>query len=130
MKTNKTTKNETENAIVYEGDLILTKDFKTCKHLIVKGNISGKDGTRYNINAWDINAWDINALNINALNINARNINARNIDARNIDAWAIDARNIVCERRIKKSKTVKTISRVFIQEKSKIKRKEQKGEGK
>ena len=146
---------ETEEAIIYEGDLILTEDFKTEKKLIVKGNILGKDGKRYNINAWDINAWDINAWDINAWDINARNISARNIDAgdidaRNIDAWDInagdidvgninardinagninardiDAMDIICEKRIKAEKEYKTICRVFVQNKFSLERKEQ-----
>ena len=150
---------ETEEAIIYEGDLILTEDFKTEKKLIVKGNILGKDGKRYNINAWDINAWDINAWDINAWDINARNISARNIDAGDIDArninawdinawdinardidawdmhagdinawdinaWDINAGDIVCEKRIKKSEKAITRARIFIENKSKLERKE------
>jgi len=94
-----------------------------CKNIISKNE-------RWDINAWDINAEDINARNINAGNINAwdidaGDINARNIDARDIDAWNINAGNIDCEKRIKKSKTAKTFSRIFIQNKSKLERKEQ-----
>ena len=131
---------ETETTITINGNLELTEDYKTKKHLVVRGNISGKDGKKWNINArninarninardidaWNINAGDINAWNINAGGIDARNINARNIDAGGIDAGGIDARNIICEKRIKKSNDAKTISRVFIQNKSKFDRKEQ-----
>ena len=52
-------------------------------------------------------------------NIYAGNINARNIDALDINAW-----NIVCEKRIKKTEKCTTKARIFIQEKSKLKRKE------
>ena len=85
-------------------------------------------GGKWNIDAWDINAgnidaWDINAGNIDAGNINAWNINAGNIDAGNINAWDIDAGNInawdiICEKRTKKSEKVKTIARIFIQNRS------------
>ena len=110
---------ETSTEIIYEGDLILTEDFKTEKKLIVKGNISGKDGMRYNINAWDINAWDINAGDIDAWDINAWDINAGNIDARSIDAG-----DIICETRKKKSISAKTICRIYIKNRSQIERKE------
>jgi len=93
-------------------------------------NIDALDITAWNIDALDITARNINAWNITARNINARNINARNIDVENIDAWDIDALDIdaldiLCESRKKKSKTNKTIARVFIQERSKSERKEQ-----
>jgi hypothetical protein len=125
---------EIEDTITYEGDLILTEDFKTEKNLIVKGNIFSKDGLRYNIdagdinardiNALDINAWDINARDINALDINALDINARDINALDIDALNINAWNIICEKRIKKNETAKTRARIFIENKSQLERKE------
>jgi hypothetical protein len=89
----------------FETDLIMDKDMIFNESIEVKGNITGKDGIRFNlkvvgninardIDARDIDAWDINAWNINAWNINTRNINARDINAWNINAWDIDARNI------------------------------------
>lgn len=36
---------------IIEGDLILESDFKIEEDLIVKGNIYGKDGKRWDINA-------------------------------------------------------------------------------
>jgi hypothetical protein len=106
--------------VVIEGDLILKKDYKINGNLTVYGNISGKDGARY-----DISAWNIDALNISAWNIDANDISAWNIDAWDIDAKDIDALDIICERRIKKFKESKTICRVFIQNKSQLERKEQ-----
>lgn len=47
-----------------------------------------------------------------------------NIDAVDIDAVDIDARDIICEKRIKKTKDAKTICRIFIDNKSKLDRKE------
>ncbi|GEM_PF-3342935 len=150
----KTKITETETEYIVNGDLILTEDFKISKHLIVHGNIKGKDGERFNINAWNIDARNIDARNIDALDIDARNIDARNIDAGNIDAldinaWNIDARNIdagnidarninagnidarnidagniICETRVKKDKKCKTIAIIYIKNKNKIKRKE------
>ncbi|MGA2130663.1 MAG: hypothetical protein ABSG05_03580 [Candidatus Pacearchaeota archaeon] len=130
----KTKITETETEYIVNGDLILTEDFKISKHLIVHGDVEGKDGERFNINARNIDAGNINAWNIDARNIDARNINAWNIDARNInaldinawniDAWNIDARNIICETRVKKDKKCKTIARIYIKNRSKIKRKE------
>jgi len=77
-----------------EGDFIMTEDLNIEEDLIVEGNIYGKEGVRYNINAWDITAEDINAGNITARNIYAGNITAWDIYARNIDAGDIDAWNI------------------------------------
>jgi len=126
--------NENEREIIFEGDLILTSDFKTSKNLVVRGRIYGKDGKAWNINAknidakdieaWNIEAWNINARNINAKDIDARNINVWNINARNINAKNIDARNIICESREKKSSKDKTTAQVFISGKFELKKKE------
>ena len=77
-----------------KGDFIMTEDLNIEEDLIVEGNIYGKDGLRYNINAWNINALNITALDIDALDIDAWDINALNINASNINAWDIDAKNI------------------------------------
>ena len=133
------------------GDLILTKNTTFDESIIVKGSIRGYFDLKVkgninalnidalNINAQDINAQDINALNIDALNIDALNIDALNINAQDIDAQDIDALNInalninaqdinaqdiICEKRIKKDKTNKTFCRIFIENKSKLVRKE------
>ena len=83
----------------------MKKDEVIDEDLKVEGNIFGKDGQRFNIDAWDINAC---------------NINAWDIDALNIDTW-----DIICEKRIKKSENSETICRIYIKNKSKIERKEQ-----
>jgi len=136
-----------------KGDLILEKDFKFDGNLVVDGDIKGKDGKRWNINcrdincrdincldincldincldinAWDINCLDINCLDINCLDINCLDINAWDINAWNIDAGDINAWDIVCEKRILKSKTAKTICRVFVQERNKIEKKDRSDE--
>ena len=92
-----------------EGDFIMTEDLNIEDDLIVKGNIYGKNGIRYNITAGnidagnidagnitarDITAWNINAKDITAWNITAGNIDAGNITALDIDAWDINALNI------------------------------------
>jgi len=110
-----------------KGDLILTEDTTFDESIKVEGNIRGYFNLKV---ARDIDARNIVARNIVARNIDAKNIVAKNIDAMDIDAWDIDARNIVarniiCETRIKKSKTAKTICRVYVKNKSKIERKEQ-----
>ena len=54
------------------GNLELEKDTEYGDNLLVHGNITGKDGKRYNlIVRGDINAWDINAVDIDAWDINA-----------------------------------------------------------
>ena len=131
---------------IIKGDLILTENTEFSESLKVEGSIKGYFNLSVsgNINAWDIdarniNAWDIDALDINARDINARNINAWDIDARNINAWDINARNIdawdinarnidvwnvICEKRIKKTETARTICRIYIKNKSKLEKKE------
>ena len=111
-----------------KGDLILEKDFKFDGNLVVDGDIKGKDGKRWNINCRDINCRDINCLDINCLDINCLDINAWDINAWNIDAGDINAWDIVCEKRILKSKTAKTICRVFVQERNKIEKKDRSDE--
>ena len=94
------------------------------------GDIDAGDIIAWGINAWDITARGIDAGNINAWDINAGNINAWDIDAGNINAGNINAWDIICESRKKKSKTNKTIARVFVQGRSKLERKEQMPEAK
>ena len=128
-------------------DLILTEDTTFNESITVEGDIKGyfnlkvvgninaknidawsikaKNIDAWDIDAWNIDAWNIKAKNIDAWNIDAWDIKAKNIDAWNIDAWDIDAWDIICEKRIKKSNKAKTFSRIFIQNKSKLERKEQ-----
>jgi len=110
-----------------KGDLILEKNTTFEESIKVEGDIKGYFDLKVNgnINAWNINALNINAWDITALNINAWDINAWDITALNINAWDINAWDIICEKRIKKSKTSKTICRVFVTDKSKLGRKEQ-----
>ena len=44
--------------------------------------------------------------------------------AGNIDAWDINAMDIICEKRIKKLKTSKTVCRVYVKNKYSLARKE------
>jgi len=89
-----------DGKIVIDEDLVCDFNIDIEADLVIKGNLIAR-----NIDVW--------------------NIDARNIDARNIDVWNIDARNIVCEKRIKKNKSHRTIARVFITERFKLERKEQ-----
>ena len=122
-----------------KGNLELKKDTIFEESITVEGNITGKYNLRVigNINAGDIDAWDIDAWDIDAGNINSGNINAGDIDAWDINAGDINAGNInsgninagdiICEKRTKKTKNAKTIARILIQEKSKLKREEKMG---
>ena len=131
---------------IIKGNLILTKDTTFSESIKVEGDIKGYYNLKVagninarnidagnidagNIDARNIDAGNIDAGNIDAWNINARNIDAGNIDAGNIDAWNINARNIdardiVCEKRIKKLKTSKTICRVYVKNKYSLVRQE------
>jgi len=91
---------------------------------IVARDIDAWDIDAGNIVARDIDAWDIDAWDITARDIDAWDIDAWDITARDIDAWDITARDIICESRKNKTSGATTIAHIFIQEKSKLKRKE------
>jgi hypothetical protein len=97
-------------------ELVLTSDTVFEEDIVVENSIRCTENNRFSLKV---------AGNIDAWNIDAGDINARDIDARNIDAWNIDARDIICESRKKKSKTSKTIARIFVQGRPKLERKEQ-----
>jgi hypothetical protein len=97
-------------------------------------DINARDINAGDIYAWDINAGDINAGDINAGDINARDINAGDIYAWDINAWDINAGDInawdiLCESRKYKLKESKTICRIYIKDRSKIKKKERENGG-
>jgi len=117
-------------SIKVEGDICGEFNLKVIGDIYAKNidvwNIEARDIEAWNIEARDIEAWNINADDIKAWNIDADDIKAWNIDADDIEAWNINADdikawNIICEKRIKKSPKSKTICRVFIQNKSKLK---------
>ena len=109
-------------------ELVLTEDTTFTESIEVETSITCKNNMRYSLNvSGDINARNIIAGDIIAGDIIAGDIDARNIIAMNIIAGDIIAGDILCEKRIKKLKTCKTISRVFIQNKSSLVRKEQMG---
>ena len=111
---------------IIKHDLILTEDTTFGESIEVEGDIKGNYNLTVegDIDARNINAEDIDALDINAWNIDAVDIDAGNIDAYDIIARNIDARDIICESRVKKSKTAKTICRVYVKNRSKLVRKE------
>jgi len=78
---------------IIKEDLILTENTTFNEDIKVEGDIKGPFNLKVigNIDAWDI-------------------------DARDIEAW-----NIICEKRIKKSKMAKTVCGIYIKNKSKIK---------
>jgi len=87
-------------------------------------NIVACDISAENIRVWHISVWYINAKSVNALSINALDVNVSSIDVLNINARNIDSCYIICEKRIKKSENSKTIAKVFVENRSKLKRKE------
>ena len=101
-----------------KGNLILKKDTTFNESIKVEGDICGEFNLKVigDIYAKNIDVWNIEARDIEAWNIEARDIEAWNINADDIKAW-----NIICEKRIKKSPKSKTICRVFVQNKSKLK---------
>ena len=122
-----------EEEINVEEDVIIAVDNVVFKRKLTCHNIIS-EGYKRDINARDINVGNIDAGNIDARNINARNIdagdiNARNIDAGDINAWNINARNIdagfvVCEERIKKTETAKTMCKNLITKRDTFTKKE------
>ena len=84
--------------------LVLTKDTVFDESIEVDGNITCEGGR-----------WSLKVIG---------NIVALDIVTGNIDAENIDAMDIVCEKRTKKTTKAKTFARIFIQNRSKNKRKE------
>jgi hypothetical protein len=111
------------------GNLELEKDTEYGDNLLVHGNITGKDGKRYNlivrgdINARDINAVDIDAWDINAWNIDAVDIDAWDINAVDIDAWDINASFILCAT-LKQKEGSKLLARHIIRNRSSYEQKD------
>ena len=117
-----------EESIAVENSIRCTENNRFS--LKVAGGITAGGITAGDITAWDIDAGDIDAGDIIAWDIDAGDIIAWDIDAGNINAGNINAWDIICESRKKKSKTNKTIARVFVQGRSKLERKEQMPEAK
>jgi hypothetical protein len=95
---------------------------------ITARNITADDITAGNITAMDIDAGDITAMDIDAGDITAMDIDAGDITALCINAWGIvagdiDAANIICESRKKKDPNNKTMTGIFITNRSTFKRK-------
>lgn len=122
---------------------INARDIDASDRIFTVEDINARNLYARHLSAMDINANDIYAGEIWAYNISAKSIYAENIltagdvnvedtiyasnkvDVGNIYAEDIYAEEIICERRVKRSKTAKTIARIFIQGRSMLKRKEQ-----
>ena len=137
--------------ILFKKDLILEEDTTFYENIEVKGCIKGNfnlivrgnikafnininnlrafdidvwDINAKNIEVWDMRAWDIHAFDINAYDINALDIKAFDISAHNIRAYDINACSIYCENRIKQEKNVKTETKIFINNRGSLKKRE------
>ena len=69
-----------------QGNWVMKKDEIIEGDLKVEGNISGKDGKRYNLivkgdlDCWDLNCWNLNCHDLNCLDLNCRDLNCRDLD--------------------------------------------------
>ena len=90
----------TNEPTIINGDLVLEQNTTYEGDLIVYGNITGKNGARYNLtvhgnlNACDVNARDVNARDVNAMDVNAWNVNARDVNACDVNARDVNARDV------------------------------------
>ena len=86
---------------VIKGDLILKKDTTFDESLIVKGNIFGKNGIRYNLRVrGDLNCLNLNCLDLNCLNLNCDDLICWDLNCRdNVSYYAIcfAYKNIKCK---------------------------------
>jgi len=113
-----------EESIEVSGDIRGDFDLKVIGNIYAR-NIYARNIYARNIYAWDIYTENIYAWNIYVGDIYAWDIKAENIYAENIYAGNIYARDIICETRKKKSENAETICRVYVKNKSKLRRKEQ-----
>ena len=106
-----------------KGNLIMEEDMTFDENLIVEGNVSGKDGNRFNLvvkgdldcrdlnclnlnclnlNCWDLNClnlncWDLNCLNLDCRDLNCRDLDCRDLDCLNLDCWNLNCKNLNCK---------------------------------
>jgi hypothetical protein len=69
-----------------QGDWIMKKDEIIEESLLVEGNISGKNGNRYNL----IVKGDLNCRDLNCRDLNCRNLNCRNLDCWDLKCWDLN----------------------------------------
>lgn len=72
---------------IIEGDWIMEKDEVIKEDLIVKGNISGKDGIIYNL---------IVKGSLDCRNLDCRNLNCRNLNCMDLTCWDLNCRDLTC----------------------------------
>jgi hypothetical protein len=94
-KTQKEVEKDIKNGELFVNDDVAFEcDINIRAHIHVKGDITARNITAWDIDAGDINARNITAWDIKALNITAWDIKARDIAAYNITVWNIAAGNI------------------------------------
>jgi hypothetical protein len=92
---------ETADTITIDGDLILTKDTRFNKNLVVKGDIKGY---------WNLNCRNLDCRNLDCLNLNCRNLNCLNL--------------VLCEKLTRKSEKSVIKCKMLIENRSKLEVKE------
>ena len=69
----------------------MKKDEIIEESLLVEGNISGKNGNRYNlIVKGDLDCRDLNCRDLDCLNLNCRNLDCFNLNCRDLDCWNLN----------------------------------------
>jgi len=126
---------------IIKGDLILKEDTIFNESIKVEGSIKGYFNLNVcgnivcsnidcrDIDCGNIDCGNIDCRNIDCGNIDCRNIDCRDIDCRNIDCLNIDCLNIVLCEKIKLRRGCKVKAKMLIQNRSKLKVKEQKIKG-
>ena len=75
-----------------KGNLILEKDTIFNEDLTVKGNITGKDGNRYNLT---VNG-DLNCLNLRCWDLRCENLDCKNLDCWDLRCWDLRGGDLKC----------------------------------
>ena len=75
----------------------MEKDMTFNKDLKVEGNISGKDGERFNLKVHgDLNCRDLNCEDLNCDDLNCEDLNCENLDCLNLNCENLDCFNLNC----------------------------------
>jgi hypothetical protein len=95
---------------IIKGDLIMTEDMTFDEDLMVKGNIFGKNGVRYNL----IVNGNLNCRNLTCWNLNCRNLTCWNLNCRNLNCWDLEFYAVAIAYHSFKCKSWKTDRENFI----------------
>ena len=79
------------------GDLIMEKDMTFNEDLVIKGNIFGKNGNRFNLKViGNLKCFNVNCGDLNCGNLNCSNLNCGNLNCNNLNCLDLNCNNLNC----------------------------------